>query len=286
MDDSLKRREFFDLLGKGAAALTISGLAGCATDGGSEGATTDPPPPVSRAFMFGDEPVSDPLEQHIAMVVYPGMTLLDLIGPHTCFAALGMTIHLVWKTLEPIVTDSGITIVPTTTFEDCPRSLELLFIGGSSTSTATMIQDMQVTQFLRARAETAKLVTSVCTGSLILGGAGLLRGYRATSHWTVRDQLSIVGARPVKARYVQDRDRITGAGVTSGIDFGLRLVESLRGRLIAEATQLAIEYAPDPPFNAGTPDTASVLATGLVVAAWLPQVEEGRKVLEQARANF
>jgi cyclohexyl-isocyanide hydratase len=229
---------------------------------------------------------TDPSTQHVAMLVYPGMTLLDLVGPHTCFAALGMTLHLVWKTLDPIVTDSGVTITPTTSFADCPQELEILFVGGSSKTTSAMVQDAQTMQFLRSRAQTAKLVTSVCTGSIILGGAGLLQGYRATSHWTVRDQLRIVGAIPVDARYVQDRNRITGAGVTSGIDFGLRIVEKLSGRTIAESTQLAIEYAPDPPFNAGSPDTAPWVATGIVLAAWLPQVEEGKKVLEQARANF
>lgn len=283
MDQSFKRREFFDLLGKGAAALTLAGIAGCEGDRGPDGSLSVPP---SRAFVFSDDPWTAPSGHHIAMVVYPGMTLLDLIGPHTCFAALDMSIHLVWKTLEPIVSDSGITIVPTTTFADCPEDLDILFIGGSSTSTSAMIQDSQVIQFLRARAPTAKLITSVCTGSMILGGAGLLQGYKATSHWTVRDQLSIVGAEPVAARYVQDRNRITGAGVTSGIDFGLRILDQLSGQTIAEATQLAIEYAPAPPFNAGSPETAPVLATGLVLAAWLPQIEEGKQVLEQAAANF
>lgn len=284
MEHELKRREFFDLVGKGAAALGLSQFVGC--DAGD--ASTDPTLLIAsdaaptRAFFFGDAPKG----QHIAMLAYPGMTLLDLVGPHTCFAALGMTVHLVWKTLEPIETDTGIVIMPTTTFADCPHDLELLFVGGSSKTSRALLLDPTLIEFLRSRAATAKLVTSVCTGSLILGAAGLLRGYKATSHWTMRDHLRIIGAQPVNARYVQDRNRITGAGVTAGIEFGLRIVESLAGRTIAEATQLAIEYDPQPPFRAGSPDTAPWLATGLVLAAWTPQITEGREALEEARASF
>jgi cyclohexyl-isocyanide hydratase len=282
MEHELKRREFFDLLGRGAAALTLAQLGGCADNPLPEDAVPGESEAVPEsAFLFAGEPK----QEHIAMLLYPGMTLLDLVGPHTCFLGLGMKTHLVWKTLDPIVTDTGITIMPTTTFADCPHDLALLFVGGSSKSNR-LVLDRDVVDFLRSRAETAKLVTSVCTGSLILGGAGLLRGYKATSHWTVRDQLRIVGAQPVAQRYVQDRNRITGAGVTSGIDFGLRVVEQLAGRTIAEATQLGIEYDPEPPFNAGSPDTAPWLVTGVVLAAWAAQIAESQEVLEQARANF
>jgi cyclohexyl-isocyanide hydratase len=282
MEHELKRREFFDLLGRGAAALTLSQLAGCADTPATEDALpTGSDPAPESAFLLAGEPK----QQHIAMLIYPGMTLLDLAGPQACFIGLGMKTHLVWKTLEPIVTDTDVTIMPTTTFADCPHDLAILFVGGSSKANR-LVLDREVVDFLRSRAETAKLVTSVCTGSLILGGAGLLRGYKATSHWTVRDQLRIVGAQPVAQRYVQDRNRITGAGVTSGIDFGLRIVEQLAGRTIAEATQLGIEYDPQPPFNAGSPDTAPWLVTGLVLAAWATQIAEGKEILEQARANF
>jgi cyclohexyl-isocyanide hydratase len=281
MEHELKRREFFDLLGKGAAALTLSQLGGCAdSPEADDAAPVGSEPAPDSAFLLAGEP-----QQHIAMLVYPGMTLLDLVGPQTCFIGLGMKTHLVWKTLEPIVTDTDLTIMPTTTFADCPHDLAILFVGGSSKSSRLAL-DREVVDFLRSRAETAKLVTSVCTGSLILGGAGLLRGYKATSHWTVRDQLRIVGAQPVAQRYVQDRNRITGAGVTSGIDFGLRVVERLAGRTVAEATQLGIEYAPDPPFNAGSPDTAPWLVTGLVLATSAARIAEDKAVLEQARANF
>lgn len=174
------------------------------------------------------------------MLLYPGMTLLDLIGPQSCFISLAMTVHLVWKTRDPITTDSNVTLVPTTAFAECPQNLEILFVPGSTRDTATMIRDAEVQSFLSSRGGRAKLVTSVCTGSLILGAAGLLRGYEATSHWLGRELLPLVGAERIDARYVEDRNRITGAGVTSGIDFSLRLVEKLRGRQLAEVTQLML----------------------------------------------
>jgi len=110
--------------------------------------------------------------------------------------------------------------------------------------------------FLRKQAEGAKYVTSVCTGSLVLGAAGLLKGYRAATHWSAMEYLSAFGATPTKTRVCADRNRITGGGVTAGIDFALTVVSTLVDRKTAEAIQLGIEYNPAPPFNAGSPDTA------------------------------
>jgi cyclohexyl-isocyanide hydratase len=264
---ALKRRQLLDLVG----AAALSQLVGCAAE-----------PVAADALGL----TQAPLEQHIALLVYPEMTLLDLVGPQTCFSALGMTMHLVWKTLAPITTESGIVILPTTTFEQCPLDLEILFIPGSTFGATPLVRDQQVLDFVRSRGERAKLVTSVCTGSLVLGAAGLLRGYKATSHWFTRELLPEAEAIRVDARYVEDRNRITGAGVTSGIDFGLRIVDRLSGREIAEMTQLLMEYAPEPPFNAGEPTTAPPLAVDTIRTLFGLALIDGRLAMQEAAAKF
>ncbi len=191
------------------------------------------------------------------MVIYPDFTALDMVGPQYMFANLmGAKVHLVARTLEPVRSDTGLVFVPSLTFDDCPKDLDILFVPGGTTGTLAAIADDTTRAFLADRGSRAKLVTSVCTGSLLLGAAGLLKGYRATSHWVTRDLLAKVGAKPVDARVVRDRNRITGAGVTAGLDFGLSIVEQLRDREYAQAVQLLAEYAPQPPLNAGTPRTA------------------------------
>ena len=190
----------------------------------------------------------------VGMLLYPGLTLLDLIGPQTVFSWYA-NIHLVWKTRDLITSDTGIGIQPTTTFSDCPQDLDILFVPGGS-GTVQAMKDPEILSFLSERAPRAKYVTSVCSGSLILGAAGLMQGYKATSHWACRDILSMFGAEPVEARVVVDRNRISGGGVTAGIDFGLVLLAKLRGDDAAKLTQLAMEYDPKPPFDAGTPETA------------------------------
>jgi cyclohexyl-isocyanide hydratase len=176
--------------------------------------------------------------------------------------------------------------MPTTTFEQCPADLEILFVPGSTLGTAPLMRDQVVLDFVRSRGERAKLVTSVCTGSLLLGAAGLLRGYRATSHWFTRELLPEAEAIRVDARYVEDRNRITGAGVTSGIDFGLRLVERLRGLEIAQTTQLLMEYAPEPPFNAGEPSTAPQVSVDTIQALFGLALLDGRLALQEAASRF
>ncbi len=193
-----------------------------------------------------------PLE--IAMLLYPGLTLLDLIGPATVFSWFA-NIHLVWKTKDLVRSDTGVGIQPNSTFATCPRELDILFVPGGFGQQEHMT-DAEVLAFLADRAPTSKYVTSVCGGSLLLGAAGLLKGYRATSHWSARDALTAFGAEPVEGRVVMDRNRITGGGVTAGIDFGLVLLAKLRGDEAAKLTQLAMEYDPDPPFDAGSPKTA------------------------------
>jgi cyclohexyl-isocyanide hydratase len=193
-----------------------------------------------------------PLE--IGMLLYPGLTLLDLIGPHTVFSWFA-NIHLVWKTTDLVRTDTGIAVKPNATFATCPRELDILFVPGGF-GQQNLMADTEVVTFLADRGARAKYVTSVCSGSLLLGAAGLLQGYKATSHWAAREGLSAFGAEPTDARVVVDRNRITGGGVTAGIDFGLVVLAKLRGDDAAKFTQLAMEYDPEPPFNSGSPKTA------------------------------
>jgi cyclohexyl-isocyanide hydratase len=164
--------------------------------------------------------------------------------------------HLAWKTLDPVPSDSGPAIVPTTTFAECPMDLDVLFVPGGL-GTAAVMDDADVLRFLAERAPRAKYVTSVCSGSLILAAAGLLDGYRATTHWAAYDALAAFGVDVSDERVVIDRNRLTGGGVTAGIDFGLTLLAQLRGDAVAQMTQLAMEYDPAPPFDAGSPKRAA-----------------------------
>ena len=196
-------------------------------------------------------------DEQIAMLMYPGMTVLDLIGPQSMFAGMmGAKIHLVAKTLDPVTSDAGVTITPNATFDTCPRDLTVLFTPGGTDGTIKAATDPATLAFMADRGSRAKYITSVCSGSLILGKAGLLDGYRATSHWSVLHVLADFGAIPTDARVVRDRNRITGAGVTAGLDFGLAMVAEMRDRTYAECCQLMTEYDPDPPFHAGSMKTA------------------------------
>jgi len=198
----------------------------------------------------------------IAMLVYPGMFLQDLVGPLAMFESLmNREIHLVWKDKKPVGNmdpkhPSMIPVTATTTFSDCPKNVDVLFVPGGVPGTFAMMEDQEVLAFLKEQGKTAKYITSVCTGSLILGAAGLLKGYKATSHWSTVDTLSKLGATPVKQRVVTDRNRMTGGGVTAGLDFGLAIIAKLRNQTYAEAVQLYLEYNPQPPFNAGSVATA------------------------------
>jgi cyclohexyl-isocyanide hydratase len=197
--------------------------------------------------------ISAPLQ--IGLLVFPGVTQLDLTGPLQVFSSVpGVHVHLIWKRIEPVSSDSVLVLTPTITFADCPQ-LDVICVPGGRGSD-DMVNDEEVLGFLRRQAEFAKYVTSVCTGSLVLGAAGLLRGYRAATHWTAVEYLASFGAAPTKTRVCVDRNRVTGGGVTAGIDFALTLVSILISRKAAEAIQLRLEYNPAPPCDAGSPDTA------------------------------
>jgi cyclohexyl-isocyanide hydratase len=196
-----------------------------------------------------------PAPLQIGLVIFPKVTQLDLTGPLQVFSSVpGAKVHLIWKRIEPVPSDSVLTLTPTATFADCPQ-LDVICVPGGAGSN-DMVNDAEMLDFLRKQAVNAKYITSVCTGSLVLGAAGLLRGYRATTHWTAMEFLEPFGATPTKTRVCVDRNRVTGGGVTAGIDFALTLVSILIDRQTAEAIQLGLEYNPAPPFDAGSPDAA------------------------------
>jgi cyclohexyl-isocyanide hydratase len=190
----------------------------------------------------------------IGMLLYPGFTLLDLAGPQTAFGLFGQT-HLIWKTMEPVPTDMGVSMNPTMTFADVPDNLDVLFVPGGFGTNAVM-QDKEILAFVARAGATARYVTSVCTGSAILGMAGLLDGYRAATHWAFYEPLEALGIEACHERVAIDRNRITGGGVTAGVDFALTVIAEIRGQDAAEFAQLALEYDPQLPFNAGHPRTA------------------------------
>ena len=212
---------------------------------------------------------------HIGFLLFPKVQQLDLTGPYDVLASLpDARIHLIWKDLAPITSSTGLVFTPTTTFEDCPP-LDVICIPGGA-GVGPLMEDAETLSFIVRQAAQARYVTSVCTGSLVLGAAGLLQGRKATTHWAYHHLLAPLGAIPVKDRVVRDGNLLTGGGITAGIDFALALVAELVGAQEAQAIQLQLEYAPAPPFNAGSPETApaDVLAIALQRVAE-PQKQRG-----------
>ncbi len=191
----------------------------------------------------------------IGFLLFPNITQLDLTGPHEVLSQMpGAEILLIWKTREPVRANSGLTMLPTTTLAECPQ-LDLICIPGGGGMNA-LLTDAETLDFVRRQSKGARYVTSVCTGALVLGAAGLLRGKRAATHWMSMDMLNAFGAIPIDERVVIDGNTITAGGVTAGIDFGLRVVAEIVGEDTARAIQLGMEYDPHPPFNSGTPRSA------------------------------
>jgi cyclohexyl-isocyanide hydratase len=215
------------------------------------------------------------------MVLFDGVTQLDLTGPYEVLARMPDTrVHLVAVSREPVRSEWGLTLVPDATFDDAPP-IDVLCVPGGWKVNAQLADDAMLA-FLRARGERARYVTSVCSGALLLGAAGLLRGYRATTHWLSLDLLPLLGAEAVEARVVRDRNRITGAGVTAGIDFGLTLAAELFGASVAQAIQLAIEYDPAPPFESGSPRGAPPEIHAAIARASQRSLSERRTLVERA----
>ncbi|OMG73402.1 DJ-1/PfpI family protein [Burkholderia ubonensis] len=220
---------------------------------------------------------------HIGFLVFPGVQQLDLTGPHDVLASLpDAAAHLVWKTREPVASSSGLALTPGHTFADCPP-LDVICIPGG-TGINALLSDRETIDFVRERSATARYVTSVCTGALLLGAAGLLRGRRATTHWAFHALLEPLGAVPVRERVVRDGNLITGGGVTAGIDFALTIAAELAGDEEAQAIQLELEYAPAPPFDAGSPDTAPAGVVTLVRERSAATLARRRQAIEQAVA--
>ena len=217
----------------------------------------------------------------IGLLLFPNLTQLDLTGPYEVFTKFPDTdVHLLWKTLDPVAAAGGMRLLPTTAFAGCPQ-LDLICVPGGA-GMNPLLNDEETLDFLRRQAEGARYVTSVCTGSLVLGAAGLLRGKRATTHWMSLPMLAAFGCEPVSERVVVDGNTITGGGVTAGIDFALTVAGELFGAEAARRIQLAIEYDPQPPYDAGGPGRADASLVSAVREA--AAVRQGEREAEVARA--
>jgi cyclohexyl-isocyanide hydratase len=222
---------------------------------------------------------------NIGFVLFPSLTQLDLTGPWEVLTRLpNAACHLLARDLVPVRSASGgLSIVPTMTFADCPQ-LDLICVPGGPGHLQAM-EDPVLLAFIQRQAPASRYVMAVCTGSLVLAAAGLLRGYRATTHWMSLDRLAAFGAEPSNSRVVIDRDRITGGGVTAGIDFGLRVIAELAGEALAREIQLQIEYEPDPPYK-GSPDTADAATVAGLKAKAAPYLDRMREIDGRAAARM
>jgi cyclohexyl-isocyanide hydratase len=220
---------------------------------------------------------------HIGLLLFPKVQQLDLTGPYDVFATMpGVTVHLIWKHLDPLQSSTGLTLVPTKTFADCP-DLDVICVPGGVGIDALM-EDAETLAFIRQHAANAQYVTSVCTGALVLGAAGLLEGKRATTHWASHGLLEKFGAIPVQERVVRDGNLMTGGGVTAGIDFALALISEVFDADKAQTIQLQLEYAPAPPFNAGRPDTAPAHILAVATERATPGLVVRQQIVERVTA--
>jgi len=221
---------------------------------------------------------------HIGILIFPAVTQLDATGPAQVLARTpGATLHMIWKTRDPVKTDAGFSIVPTTTFADCPQ-LDVICIPGGA-GQIDLMNDAETLAFVAAQGAKARYITSVCTGSLVLGAAGLLNGYKSACHWASRDLLAAFGAIPVAERVVRDRNRFSGGGVTAGIDFGLTLLAELAGDEVAQSVQLGLEYDPQPPFQSGSPEKAGPERTARVRAQMEKMIARRQEANARAAAR-
>lgn len=220
----------------------------------------------------------------IVEALFPGFTQLDFTGPHTVLYRIpDATVVVASATGGDVLSDGGLVFAGTTPLRDVERC-DVLLVPGGVTATEAALDEAFLGEIQRL-ARDAKYLTSVCTGSLILGAAGLLEGKRAACHWAWRHLLPLFGAIPDTSRVARDGNLLTGGGVTAGIDFALVLAAELAGPTVAQAIQLAIEYAPAPPFEAGRPETAPADVRAIIDArnaGLLPQREaEARKAAER-----
>lgn len=262
------------------SAALLGGLA-CLPAGAAPAPTAEPVPPTHDMSAF---PAHWHGSERISLLVYPGFTALDLVGPQYMLAGLmGAKLQLVAKTREPVRSDTGLVFVPDVSFEESFERPDILFVPGGAQGTLDAMRDAPTVAYLRERGRAAAQQVSVCTGSLLLGMAGLLKGRRATSHWITHGVLADLGAQAVHERVVADGPLLTGAGVSAGLDLGLALIAQRRDRLYAESMQLLAEYAPEPPFQAGRPDTAPPQARALMETMMRGLVAEMRSEAARLR---
>jgi transcriptional regulator GlxA family with amidase domain len=260
-----RRAVVASLAGSGFAAMPAAGQGGQL-------------PPAATSSR-DDRLVLERGTERIALVIYPGFTALDLFGPHNMLAGLRPArMDLVAATREPVVTDTGVSVLPSATFADIAPGLDILFVPGGSLGTLAAMKNAALLAFIAQQGAASRFVTSVCTGSLVLGAAGLLRGYRATTHWAAMEALPPFGATAMADRVVIDRNRITGAGVSAGLDLGLQLVATMRDRPYAERVQLAAEYDPQPPFDAGSPAKAAPESLARLRTLYAPFAAEALRI--------
>ncbi|HET8798028.1 MAG TPA: DJ-1/PfpI family protein [Thermoanaerobaculia bacterium] len=217
----------------------------------------------------------------VVCILFPDFTQLDLTGPYEVFHRLPRAeVRLVAASTEPVVSEGGLAIVPDATFAE-EAACDVLFVPGGPGVNDAMLDETLIA-FVRRHGERAAFVTSACTGALILGAAGLLAGYEAATHWASMEYLQAFGAWPKRERVVVSGNRITGGGVTAGIDIALRIAEATHGRAVAEEVQLAIEYTPQPPFDAGSPETAPAAVREAVLARLAPMQAVRREAVAAA----
>ena len=222
---------------------------------------------------------------HIGLLLFPDITQLDLTGPYEVFIKFpDAKVHLVWKTREPVTAGGGMQMVPTMTFAECPQ-LDLICVPGGGGMNA-LLNDAETLDFIRAQAKGARYVTSVCTGALVLGAAGLLKGKRAATHWMSREMLSAFGATPVAERVAVDGHVITGGGVTAGIDVALTVAAHRCGPEFAKKTQLSMEYDPHPPFDSGSPERADPALVAQARADAAKRQAERQAAVNEAAAKL
>ena len=193
----------------------------------------------------------------VLSLAFPGFTFIDLAGPLQAFSMLeGFESQIVWKATGEVASDAGVSVNASQTFETAWSDPDILFIPGNTKALFSLLSDDETLRFVADRGARAKWVTSACNGSLLLGAAGLLDGYKAASYWYTHDSLAQLGAIPTSERVVIDRNRVTGGGMTAGIDFGLTLLGLIDGEQKGKLGELLFEYAPEPPFACGRPELA------------------------------
>jgi len=228
--------------------------------------------------------VSQP-DRVAGLLIFPGLTQLDMTGPYEVLARLpGWRAEIVARSMDPVRTDKGLTLLPSLDFTSAPQFDLLVVPGGPGTD--DLLLDEEAVAFVRRQGLAAEYVFGICTGSLLLGAAGLLRGKRAGGHWSARDLLAQFGATPSDARMTVDGRLYTAGGVTSGIDMALRLAADLVGEDAAMQIQLQIEYDPEPPFRAGTPFVAPPHILARATTAGAARRELRERLVAQAAARL